>query len=71
MTNSARHGNFRPTLRGSYDGLYRHGRERVKGLKMEKNYILRLIVKELFHFEVLSVTDACMSAARALGGATL
>ena len=25
----------------------------------KKFYILRLIVKEIFHFEVLSVTDAC------------
>ena len=35
----------------------------------KKFYILRLIVKEIFHFEVLSVTDA--RARRALGAATL
>ena len=34
-------------------------------------YILRLIVKELFHFEVLSVTDARERARRALGAASL
>ena len=40
------------------------------GKKFKKKiYILRLIVKELFHFEVLSVTDE--RAQRALGAATL
>ena len=42
------------------------------GKNFKKKFcILRLIVKEIFHFEVLSVTDAHARARRTLGAATL